>query len=230
MSSNIIGLIPARSGSKGVADKNLSALRGRSLICHAAEYVKEAEWIGATYISTDSNKYSEHAKSYGIGSLGLRDESLAGDSVKSVDVLLDFVSKYESEYGGAPDWICLLQPTSPIRPHFSRGEIVSLVAGDDDAFIAVSKVVEPHPYKLKKVGADGCIEAFIPGGSSETPRQELPAAYSLTGALYLVRVSTLLKERTLLPKRSRPLFQSTFCNIDTQEDLEFAEWIMRKRA
>lgn len=221
----IVALIPARSQSKGVKDKNMTLVRGRTLIQHAIDLAKDVKSIDQTYISTDSARYEAHAIEHGALSLGLRPEHLASDTAKSKDVVLDFLASMPEK----PDVLVLLQPTTPIRSALDLEEgIRRLLASDADAAVSVSRFEEPHPFKMKKINADGFLVPFIDGTDSEVPRQSLEPCYRLNGAFYIVRTSAFLQWKSFFPPKTLPLVTADLVNIDSPRDLEFLNWHLQQ--
>jgi len=210
---NAVAIIPARCGSKGFKDKNIAKIDGKTLIEWAIEVAKKSKYIKDIYISTDCKKYEDIAIEAGAKSLGLRDKHLASDTAKSVDVVLDLIRKLKKKY----DYIVLLQPTSPIRTPQEIDEMIEKI-GNFDAIVTLSKINEPHPYKMKVIN-DEKVESFIKDSSSEVPRQLLPEVYKLTGAIYIIKYDALLKYETFLPQNTKPYISNNWdINIDSIDD------------
>jgi len=214
----VLAVVPARCGSKGFPNKNIASIGGKTLLELAVKVGIDCKIIDDLYISTDCKSYEDIALIAGANSLGLRPEEFATDKAKSIDVIIDLLEKIEEEY----EYIVLLQPTSPVRePKDIELMIEKMQNSDADAIVSVVKLEEPHPYKLKAIDEDGNIRPFIDGTTSEVPRQSLPDAYALNGAIYVTRVNTILKEKTFLPHKTLPYVMSTNINIDSEEDFIF---------
>ena len=178
---SVIAVVPARSGSKGLQHKNLACLGGITLLELAVKVGIESNCIDDVYISTDSTKYAEIAIAAGAHMEGLRPDWLADDHAKTVDVVIDLLSKIDKSY----DYLVLLQPTSPVRsPSHVDAAFAMLAECDADAVVSVELLDEPHPEKVKRIGNSGFLNSYISGASSEIPRQQLPEAYRLNGAIY----------------------------------------------
>ncbi len=222
----MVAIIPARSGSKGLKNKNILPYKGKPLLTHAVEIGVKSPLVSKGFISTDSTQYERIAIDAGACSLGLRPDVLAGDSAKTIDVVcdvLDQLEKKEEVY----EYVLLLQPTSPERTVEQIQEMYNLLntSADIYAVVSVTRFEEPHPYKLKLVTDDGKLNNFLPEGNSEVPRQEMPAVYKLTGAYYLSRVVSLRKNRSFLPVGRTAAYITDDCvNIDTQGDYDFLQW------
>lgn len=212
----VLCIIPARSGSKGVKNKNIQTISGKTLIEIAIDTAKGCDQITDIYISTDSLLYQEIAIELGAKSIGLREKSLSNDEAKTKDVIIDLLGKLENNF----DTVVLLQPTAPIRKSSDITNALKYLENPYiNACVSVCKIDEPHPYKLKSIDPDGFIKSFMDGTSSEISRQALPTIYALNGAIYVCRVDALIKENTLLPSRTLPYIMKTNYNIDRYEDL-----------
>ncbi len=221
----ILAIVPARSGSKGFPNKNIAKIHGVTLLEWAVRVAKDCRAVSDVYVSTDSETYESIALAAGAKSAGLRPAHLASDTAKTVDVVLDLLDRLHDSY----DYVVLLQPTSPIRnAHDIEAMIKRIDDAQADAAASVARLEEPHPHKLKTIGDDGFIKPFIEGTSSEVPRQALPPAYLLNGALYVVRTSALQQHKTFLPARTVPYLMDRGINVDTPEDFMLLESMFEK--
>jgi acylneuraminate cytidylyltransferase len=223
---NTLTIIPARSGSKGILDKNIQKIGTKTLIEHAIDIANQAN-LEHIYINTDSPLYENIAINAGAKSLGLRPKYLSGDNIQTIDVVLDMLDTFKLQ-NLRFDNILLLQPTSPQR---TKDEIVRLFNVMEetkaDAVVSVSKIEEPHPYKLKSI-QNGYLVPFINNTNSELPRQKLPSVYKLTGAYYLIKADILYREKTFFPKNTIPMITKNVVNIDTENDLLFAQFLYQR--
>ena len=211
----VLAIVPARCGSKGFPNKNIALINNKTLLELAIKVAIDCPDVDDTFVSTDCIEYEKIAKKSGAKSIGLRSKTLATDNAKTVDVIIDLIKKLENKY----THIVLLQPTSPNRTPSDISEMIKLMTTNDaDAIVSLTKLEEPHPYKLKKINELGLVEPFLDGTDSELPRQSLPMAYSLNGAIYIVKVDTLLKEKTFLPEKTVPYIMKNNINIDREDD------------
>ena len=215
---NIVAVVPARSGSKGFPNKNIAKVNGLTLLEIAVNVGVNCSLVTDVYVSTDSNEYIEIAQRAGAKSKGLRESWLASDEAKSIDVVVDLLESLDETY----QYVVLLQPTSPIRePRDIEDMVTMMMTSHADACVSVSRLDEPHPHKLKLISKAGFLEPFMQGESSEVPRQLLPPVYALNGAIYVVRVEALLKQKTFLPHNTLPFVMKHNINIDSEADLIF---------
>lgn len=217
-----VALVTARSGSKGLPNKNILPLFGRPLLDYAVSVGVGSTLLKETYISTDSLEYQLIAKNAGALSLGLREEALSSDSCKSIDVISSFLRSFEESR--RPEFVVLLQPTSPIRTSDQVDECIKLHVDSGESVVSVAEIEEPHPYKLKKIDSNGCLVSFVEGVSSEVPRQELPSAYQLTGAIYVFSSTQVLERNSLFSEATIPYITDSFVNVDTLGDFEYLKY------
>jgi CMP-N,N'-diacetyllegionaminic acid synthase len=118
----IIAIIPARSGSKGLKDKNIKELKGKPLIAYTIEAAKKSEIFDRIIVSTDSEKYAEISKKYEAEVPFLRSNENSGDKAGSWEVVKEVLSKLDEKY----DIVILLQPTSPLRTSQNIKEAIDL--------------------------------------------------------------------------------------------------------
>lgn len=222
----VLAIVPARCGSKGFPNKNIAKIGDKTLLDLAVRVGLDCKSVDDVYVSTDCNEYENIALKVGAKSLGLRPEEFATDSAKSIDVVIDLINKLEKKY----DYLVLLQPTSPIRePQDIENMINILKEKNADACVSVTQFEEPHPFKLKSIDSDGYVKSFIDGTTSEVPRQFLPKAYALNGAIYITKIETILNEKTFLPQKTMPYIMDTNINIDSEEDFIFLETMVQKK-
>ncbi len=225
MNPRTIALIPARSGSKGIKNKNLLTLKGKTLIEWAVDFATSHSAVMDTYISTDSVEYESLAIKSGAKSLGLRKQELSLDSSKTIDLALNFIQQLKDQ-SIQFEYLLLLQPTSPIRFKTELDSAIEIIEKyKSDAVVSVSEIEDPHPMKVKKIDAELNLTSFISHSDSETPRQALPKSYKLTGAYYLNRVESLIREKTFFPKSTKALVTKDRVNIDSLTDYEFAKFL-----
>lgn len=214
---SVIGIITARSGSKGFPHKNIAKIGGKSLVELSTIQARDSKRVDDVYISTDSQAYADQAIKEGALFEGLRPAELSGDTVKSVDVLIDLLDKLEKKY----EYTVLLQPTSPMRTPQDLDAVMSLLLDNPnevDAVLAVETLEEPHPVKVKKIDEAGFLGPYIAGADSMVPRQSLPKAYKSNGAIYACKTSIIYEQRTMLPLRTKPYIMDKTINIDSEED------------
>lgn len=223
----ILGLIPARGGSKGVPNKNIKLLGGKPLINYTIEAALEAKVLSDLVVSTDSKRIAEISEKAGANVPFMRPSELATDTSPSIDTVIHAVEFFEAKNIHF-DAVCLLQPTCPFRTAEDvRGAVKMFKNKTADSLISVREV--PHQYNPHwtfEVDENGEY-LQISTGEKEiiTRRQELPKAYHRDGSIYIVKTDVLLKKRSLYGEKiAFYLSQNPIdINIDTLADWEKAE-------
>lgn len=222
----VLGIIPARGGSKGVPRKNIKLLCGKPLIAYTIEAAMNAKRLTRTIVSTEDEEIAEVAKSLGADVPFMRPKELADDATPTFDVVIDSVKKLEDS-GEEYDAICLLQPTNPLRRSLDIDECVDMLEKTGaDSVVTVLPV--PDKYNPKWVyWKTESGEMSLSTGETEptTRRQDLPSAFHREGSVYVTRVAVLKKRRNLYGDHvlGYEMKVQDSVNIDTVEDWENAE-------
>jgi CMP-N-acetylneuraminic acid synthetase len=228
--SSIVGLIPARAGSKGLPGKNLKALAGKPLLAWTIDAALGSRVLDAVLVSTDDPAIASAAQQFGAEVPFLRPPALAQDDTPALDVALHALDWLEQN-GRLPECLLWLQPTSPLRS--AQDIVLSVALLNDTGAPAVLGVCETkaHPWQVLKIGANGTLEAYLPHALGGARRQDLPPAYQINGALYLIRVAALRSQRTFLPPCTRPYVMPAERSVDIDNAWDFflAETSMRKQ-
>jgi CMP-N,N'-diacetyllegionaminic acid synthase len=231
----VLAVITARSGSKGVPGKNVRPVAGRPLIAWTIEPALRASRIDRTIVSTESEAIASVARSVGAEVPFRRPEELSQDDTPHLPVLLHAVEWMAKREAYKPDYVLLLQPTSPLRGSADIDAAVDLAIREKaDAVVAVTET-HHHPYLIVTLGPDGRIARFLPDapkpGTGSVRRQELPTAYFINGAIYLVRTDVLLRERTLFPPATYPYVMPAerSLQIDDEWELRLADLVLAEQ-
>ena len=228
---NVLGVIPARGGSKGIPDKNLMLVGGRSLLAYTADAARGSTRLTRTIVSTDDERIAACARSLGLDVPFMRPSALAGDDVPMLPVLQHAVETMNAG-GFTADVVVLLQPTSPLR----RGEhidaaIAALERADADSVVSVVEV--PHQFNPVSVMCmeAGLLKPFL-DGPTVLRRQDKPRLYARNGPAVLAVRASVLKEGSLYGTRTWPLVMSPedSVDIDTPWDLRLVESVLSARA
>jgi CMP-N-acetylneuraminic acid synthetase len=226
----ILGLIPARGGSKGVPRKNVRDLCGKPLIAYTIEAARGSTALARVVLSTDDPEIAETGKLYGADVPFLRTAELARDDTPMLPVVRDAVERLEA-LGDRYDAVCLLQPTNPLRTPADIDACVStLKSSRADCVVSVLPVPsEHHPYWAYFADDDGVLRLANGEASPVTRRQALPPAFHREGSVYVVRRDVLMQRNTLYGDRvvGHLMKSGRSVNIDTPEDWERAEALLR---
>lgn len=224
----VFGVIPARGGSKGLPGKNLRVLGKLSLIGHAVASSRESARLTRFIVSTDSPELADEARRHGAEVPFQRPAELASDQAGMIPVLQHAVRWLEST-GARPDLVVTLQPTSPFRTGDDIDRTVAKVidTGSDSA----QTVTEAgyHPFFMKTLDGDRTVALFA-DGHKYVRRQDAPAVYQPSGAVYVTRRDVLMNEGRVLGVDNRAIVQGfeAAVNIDTEWDFLLAELILRQ--
>ena len=228
----ILGIIPARGGSKGIPRKNVTPLLGKPLLAYTAETALTSKRLTRTVLSTEDKEIARVGREYGLEVPFLRSSSLARHDTPTLEVLQDVIQRLESmeEFYDA---IFTLQPTNPLRlPQDIDGAIELLERTGADSVISFVEVGEKHPARMKFITPDGrVVDPPFAEQYEGQRRQELPRLYLREGSVYLTRRNVLMDQNSLKGRDCRAWLipEDRACNIDTPFDLFLAEQILRYR-
>ena len=188
---NFLVVIPARSGSKGVPNKNIKLLGNKPLIHYSIEAARKVFPDENIYISTDHEQIKAKAEETGIIVPFLRPAHLATDHSSMYDVLIHAV-EFAEKNGQSPDVLVLLQPTSPFRNHLHIKEALKLYNSTLDMVVSV-KQAEANPYySLFEEDKKGFLQKSKTGDFAI--RQECPKVWQYNGAIYIINVQKLKQQ------------------------------------
>ncbi|MBK8465869.1 MAG: acylneuraminate cytidylyltransferase family protein [Chloracidobacterium sp.] len=228
----VLGIIPARGGSKGVHRKNIRPLCGKPLLAYTAEAAISAR-LTKTILSTEDEEIADIGRSLGLDVPFMRPVELAEDATATFPVILHAVTKLES-LGEHYDAVCLLQPTNPLRRTEDIDNCIEILEKTGaDSVISILPV--PHVYNPKWVywrSPDG--EMKLSSGDVEpvSRRQDLPPAFHREGSVYVTKRSVLTEYGNLYGRNVRgyEMDEANSINIDTKEDWSQAEEMIKSRS
>lgn len=214
-----VAIIPARSGSKGLPDKNIKLLNGKPLMAYAIEAAKNSNIFAEVMVTTDSLKYAEIAESYGAVVPFMRSTEKASDIASSWDVVEEILSEYEKK-GKFFDDFCLLQPTSPLRTTEDIQKAYQIF-NEKDAIAVVSVCECEHsPLWCNTLNDSMELKKFI-DPHNYLRRQELKKFYRINGAIYIVSREEFHKNRYIYREGSFAYVMAQERSIDIDSFLDF---------
>ena len=218
-----IAIIPARSGSKGVKDKNIRDLKGKPLMAYTIEAALNSGEFDEVMVSTDSERYAEIAKKYGARVPFLRSKKTSTDTATSWDMVEEVLLKYK-ENGEHFDTFCLLQPTSPLRTSYDIRAAYNLYKERADFAVVSVCEAEHSPLWCGHLPADNEFVGFIDAENMKQ-RQAGGKFYRLNGAIYIVSIKRFNNDRYFYKAGSYAYImpQNRSVDIDTEMDFKFAE-------
>lgn len=200
---SVLAIIPARGGSKGLPGKNLMELCGKPLIAWSIEAGLGGQYIDEVMVTSDSEEIANVAREFGAAVPFIRPAELASDTATSIDAVKHVIDFYERELHKTFDYIVLLEPTSPLREKNDLDLMIEKIILVDDEYDAIVSLgeVHTHPSIMKKIMGNA-IEPFAKDLQMTTRRQDNDVAYFPYGVGYIVKMKTLMEEKTFYPKRT----------------------------
>jgi len=226
---NILGLVPARGGSKGIPRKNLAPLCGRPLLAYTCEAACASSRLGRVVVSTDDAEIARVASAHGVDAPFLRPDALSGDDVPMIDVARHALAEMDSR-GFAADAVVILQPTSPLRRGADIDRAVELFErGGADTVVTVVPV--PHQFTPGSLMTmrDGLLAPV--DSAPVLRRQDKPALYARNGPAVLVVARRVVESGRLYGDAIRGLEMEAAdsTDVDTLDDLALAEFRLTRR-
>lgn len=217
--SKVLSIIPARKGSKGLANKNMLSLGGKPLIHWTIMSSLKSRFIDNTLITSDSEQVLNYGKSFNL-MLRNRPNEFAGDDISMVDVLKNLFDK-EPELLEKYKYLILLQPTSPLRTekHIMNSFIQLGKNKKSDSIISAIRE-ESSILKNLILSKNGFLEEISTDGYFSMNRQRLPQVFKPNGAIYLMRIEEFLNTGKLISENTIPfeMEKEDSCDIDSLED------------
>ena len=236
MKKKILAIIPARSGSKGISNKNLKKINNKSLIQIAVEKAIKSKLFDDVIISTDSMRYANHAKKYGANFYYLRPAKLSGPkttlSLVVKDILTFFINKniyYEN--------VITIQPTSPFISASTLKKSIDIFFSKKGTGLApISEIIDSHPLTAQVIDQNGNLKFLIKPKNFKIlfPRQNRPITYKFSGGFYLRKSKNILNYKgDGWALGNKPLGiiinKKESFDINTKEDLKLAKILYEKK-
>lgn len=225
---SILALIPARGGSKGLPGKNIKEFCGKPLLAWSIQAAKEALVpISRIVVSSEDEEILKIARRCGAHCPFTRPVELASDTASGLDPVfhaLDWLAENEDYH---PEWLLLLQPTSPLRTAADIDAAYQLALDHDAESVMGVTEAQSHPMWTKTIDGDGKLHGFIDRKEALGVRQNLPPIFVINGAIYLIRVSALVRNRSFSSDETvayrMPAERSS--DIDTELDFKIAAFL-----
>ena len=224
-------LIPARSGSKSIKNKNLLKINGKSLIARAGIISKKCKFIDRTFISTDSKKYKNEALKFKIEVPFLRSKKNSRDKSTDFEVINEFIRSIYNLEEKIPKYLVYLRPTTPFRKSniIDKAILKFKRLKNYDSLVSVNEMAEPV-YK-KYLIKNKKLKTIFPNYSldrSNEPRQNFPKTYTLNGYIDIIKTKNIFKKK-YLDKKSFPFVIQKTIDIDDIHDFKLAKYIYESK-
>lgn len=222
----ILAVIPARSGSKSVKDKNIRPLGGRPLMAWSIKAGLACKQIDKVVVSTDSDKYAQLAKFYGAEIIN-RPAELAQDDTPMIPVLQHALNEIKP----MADLVVLLDPTSPLR---TVGDIElcfdKIMEPETDSVVTVCEAEHSPYYVMCQIANDYLKYPLIQPDQAIHRRQDAPKVYRLNAGVYVIKKETLLDGKIFTAKtRVVEMPQIRSSHIDSELDFKYADWLLKEK-
>jgi CMP-N-acetylneuraminic acid synthetase len=230
---NILAIVPAREGSKGIPKKNIYPLYNTPLIYYTIKAIQRSKLITRAILSSDSSEVIKVAKDYGLEVPFVRPSKLAQDDTPALPVVKHAVKWLEETENYKVDYIILLQPTSPLRTENHIDEALSiLINSDADSLVSIVEV--PHnfnPYSIMKLQGK-YLSPYLLFDENKNLRQFKPVFYARNGAaIYAFTYNCLMNKHSIYGDKILPYLMEKASSIDVDDlfDLKLCEWILSSR-
>ncbi len=223
---NIIAIIPARSGSKGIPDKNIMSMHGKPMIAYSIEHALDSKLINRVIVSTDSDFYAEIAKKYGAEAPFIRPEEHAQDKTPDFPVFLHTINWLKENEDYEPDIIVHLRPTHPLRDVKDIDKMIEILINNPHLDSVRSIIESPEtPFKMWFLKENNLLSSVVNTeirDAHNLPRQVLPKTFLQTASIDVLRTKTLLEKRSMTGDNIHGYIINEIYDIDSIEDLEKA--------
>lgn len=229
MTKKFLGIIPARGESKSIPLKNIKPLQGIPLIAYTINEALKSKYLERVIVSTDDDQIAKIAREYGAEVPFIRPKELAADTSPTLPVIQHALRYLESE-GYIPDFVVLLQPTSPLREVRYIDDAIKKILETNAETVVTLTESEIHPYWMRKLDGDR-VYPFIDTGEKSLRRQDLPEIYRLNGAVVVSKTETILSGKDWQKQDIRGIIMEAVDSIDIDTPLDFyiAEKLMELR-
>lgn len=229
MNNKYLAIIPARSGSKRLPNKNILPLAGKPLITWTIEAAIKSKFVNEIFVSTDCEKIAKIASDSGVNVPVLRPKELATDFATTIEVIRHVIDYYKNGKKCFFENIILLQPTSPLRNSEDLDRAIQYFEDKKaEGVISVSEC-EHSPLWTNMLPHDNSMVNFMRQDIKDKRSQDLPTYYRLNGAIYIWNTKSFLNECTYFLKENVFAFKmpsEKSIDIDTELDFKVAELLM----
>ena len=218
---NILAIIPARSGSKSVKDKNIRYIGDKPMLAYSIDHALKSKFINRVIVSTDSIKYAKIAREYGAETPFLRPKEYSTDTSLDIDVFKHCIDYLDRNEKYNPDIVVQLRPTYPIRNIQDIDNMIEIILKNPqvDSVRSIT-VAKETPYKMWLKGDNGKIKPLIntiPEGYN-LPRQQLPTVYYQNASIDIIRTNVITEQGSMSGENIYGYVMEDNFDIDTEEE------------
>lgn len=223
----VYAIIPARSGSKGVKNKNIRCMKGYPMMAYSIAAAKICPLISRVIVSTDSEQYAEIARYYGAETPFLRPAEFARDQSTDLEFMNHAVGWFAENENSLPEYFVHLRPTYPLRDvRIISGAIEELRTDPDATSLRSAHLSDFAPYKWFTIGESGYFRCLFDGmepDEANNPRQGFPDVYIPDGYVDILRTSTIIEDGLLHGKNVHVCIVPDGTDVDTLKEMEKVE-------
>ena len=234
---NIVALIPARSGSKGIINKNIKIYKGIPLLAHSIKIALESKYISEVYVSSDSEDYNNIAIQYGAKITPLRPKEISDDLSPDINTFIHFLNMYKNDINNInnikiPDIIIHLRPTYPNRSLKLLNNTIEYFLNNYDNYDSLRTVVliKKTPYKMYYINSNNNLIPYIKEHNSfiepfNQARQNFPETYLHNGCIDIVKSNIIINNNLLSGEKILPYImnENELDDIDNLSDFTISE-------
>ena len=218
---NILAIVPARSGSKSVVNKNIRLINNKPMMAYSIEHALNSKLINRVIVSTDSEEYAEIARQYGAEVPFIRPAEYATDTALDIDVFRHALTFLKETEGYEADIVVQLRPTYPYRDPADIDAMIQLMI-DDPQTDAVRSVMlnEVVPHKMWYMADDNQITPILTDipEAYNMPRQQLPKTYYQNGNVDVLRPANIFEMNSRTGKKIKGYEMNEMYDVDTEAD------------
>lgn len=221
MRKKILAFIPARSGSKGIKNKNIKILNSKPLIAYTIDAAKESNIFEDIIVSTDDTNIADIAKNYGAYIPFLRPDNLATDNAPVIDSIIHLINEMQIKLNKKYDYIIVLQPTSPLRNKIHILEAYNKFIEKNADFLVSVCECEHSPLWTNILDNEEKMDNFISEDVKNKNRQDLPKYYRLNGAISIGKVDEVINNRGFMGKNCYAYIMDKEYSVDIDSEFDF---------
>lgn len=226
--SNIIAIIPARSGSKSIIDKNIKLLSGHPLIAYSIAVAKLSKKINRVIVSTDSQKYADIAKQYGAEVPFIRPEKDATDASTDKDFLIHAMKWFQNNDNNFPEYWVHLRPTTPLRSSTIIDEAISVIIENKNSTSLRSAYKAPESPLKWFIKKENYFKGLVSGEGYNLPKQAFEQVYVPDGFVDIIKASFILNNEEIHGSKMIG-FESPICTeVDSIEEFDYIQYQLDK--
>lgn len=225
----IIGLVPARSGSKGVSKKNIKPLKGYPLVAYAICASKLTGGISRTIVSTDSLEIADISKKYGAEVPFLRPAEISQDNSTDLELFQHVIEWFSKNEDRIPNLMVHLRPTTPLRDPREIDKAINLaIERSESTSLRSAHELAESPHKVFQIDGSGFLKGFFPDDPRpeyyNLPRQSFPKAYHPNGYVDIIKADFVRRHNSLHGQNMLGFITPLTGEVDRIEDFEFLEY------